>query len=839
VLTPSLRQLRKNVEAELTQKILPFWLKHTLDHERGGFIGRIGDGCVPDPHAEKSLILNTRILWTFSRAYRFRPQPEYLQTAKRAFAYITHHFLDEKFGGFFWMLDCDGTPTDMRKCIYGQAFTLYAIAEYSRATGDPGSMATAQELMKQIEATAHDPLHGGYFETYERDWTLAMDQRLSDVDMDEKRSQNTHLHMMEACATLLRVQEDFTIRARLQELIEIFLDRILNPANHHMQLFFDEDWKPQSKIISYGHDIEGSWLLLEAAEVLGNKALLERVRPIAVQMAQAVYDEALDPDGGILYEGSPEGIRDSNKHWWPQAEAVVGFLNAWQLSGQPHFREAAVNSWSFIEENIIDRQYGEWFWMVNRDRVPAQGFDKVGPWKCPYHNSRACFEVMERLDAGIQLTANFPTLKTSSADHCSLTTDPENPMNSSVHKKAVQKLFKEQEKLLSLRNHKAPNGNGIFDRWVNPVVTAAHAPILWRYDLDPKSNPFLMERLGINAAFNAGAIYHEGKFLLVARVEGADRKSFFAVAESPNGVDNFRFWDYPLRVPQTSEIDTNVYDMRLTKHEDGWIYGLFCTERKDPAAPEWETTSAIAQCGILRTRDLKIWERLPDLKSKSPQQRNVVLHPEFVDGKYAFYTRPQDDFIQTGKGGGIGWGLAECMENAMIEEEKILDNREYHTIQEVKNGQGPAPIKTRKGWLHLAHGVRNTAAGLRYVLYLFLTELERPWVVTHKPAGYFLAPVGEERVGDVSNVVFSNGWIVRPKGRVYIYYASSDTRLHVATSTVDQLLDYVLNTPADPLASHLCVAQRCELIQKNLELLGTSKNKKSKTTKTARTKKNS
>jgi 4-O-beta-D-mannosyl-D-glucose phosphorylase len=396
-------------------------------------------------------------------------------------------------------------------------------------------------------------------------------------------------------------------------------------------------------------------------------------------------------------------------------------------------------------------------------------------------------------------------------------------MNQAAFKKAVQTLFKEQEKLLARRNRISAGGNGIYDRYENPVVTAAHAPIIWRYDLDPKSNPFLMERIGVNAAFNAGAIFHNGKFLVVVRVEGSDRKSFFAVAESANGIDNFRFWDYPIQIPQTAEIDTNVYDMRLVKHEDGWIYGLFCTERKDPQAPAWDTSSAVAQCGIVRTKDLKTWERLADLKSNSAQQRNVVLHPEFIDGQYAFYTRPQDDFIQTGKGGGIGWGLSKSIENAVVDEEIILDNRAYHTIQEVKNGQGPAPIKTAQGWLHLSHGVRNTAAGLRYVLYLFLTELDRPWVVTHKPAGYFIAPFGGERVGDVSNVVFSNGWIERPKGQVFIYYASSDTRLHVATSTVAQLLDYVLNTPADPLASHLCVDQRCALIEKNLALLGKSK----------------
>jgi len=392
-------------------------------------------------------------------------------------------------------------------------------------------------------------------------------------------------------------------------------------------------------------------------------------------------------------------------------------------------------------------------------------------------------------------------------------------MNQAAFRKSLQDLMKQHEKLLARRNRKSPNGNGIFDRYENPVLTAAHAPITWRYDLDRTTNPFLLERIAVNAAFNAGAILHKGKYLVVARVEGADRKSFFAVAESPNGIDNFRFWDYPILMPETADPDTNVYDMRLVKHEDGWIYGLFCTERKDPKTPAWDTSSAVAQCGIARTRDLKSWERLADLKSHSPQQRNVVLHPEFVDGKYAFYTRPQDDFIQAGKGGGVGWGLADSIEKAVIQSESIMDNRAYHTIQEVKNGLGPAPIKTAEGWLHLAHGVRNTAAGLRYVLYLFLAELERPCVITHKPAGYFIAPEGEERIGDVSNVVFSNGWIEGKKGEVYIYYASSDTRLHVATSTVAKLLDYVRNTPADPLRSYACVEQRYALIEKNQAVL--------------------
>jgi 4-O-beta-D-mannosyl-D-glucose phosphorylase len=392
-------------------------------------------------------------------------------------------------------------------------------------------------------------------------------------------------------------------------------------------------------------------------------------------------------------------------------------------------------------------------------------------------------------------------------------------MNQQQFSRQIQSLFKQQEKLLAQRNRKALGGNGIFDRWEFPVLTAAHALIHWRYDLDRQTNPMLLERMGINATFNAGAILHDGNYLVVARVEGADRKSFFAVAESPNGVDHFRFWDYPILMPETGEPDINVYDMRLVKHEDGWIYGLFCTERKDPKAPAWDTSSAVAQCGIARTRDLKSWERLADLKSKSPQQRNVVLHPEFVDGKYAFYTRPQDDFIQAGKGGGIGWGLSASIEKAVVEHEIIVDNREYHTIQEVKNGLGPAPIKTKHGWLHLAHGVRNTAAGLRYVLYMFMAELDRPWVITHKPAGYFIGPKNWERVGDVSNVVFSNGWIEGRKGEVFIYYASSDTRLHVATSTVDQLVDYVLHTPADPLRSKACVEQRYALIERNLKLM--------------------
>jgi len=376
------------------------------------------------------------------------------------------------------------------------------------------------------------------------------------------------------------------------------------------------------------------------------------------------------------------------------------------------------------------------------------------------------------------------------------------------------------QQLITKPNEVAGIGNGVFDRYKNPVLTSAHTPLFWRYDLNPETNPYLMERFGINAAFNAGAIKLNGKYLLVARVEGADRKSFFAVAESENGISNFTFWEYPVDLPETADPDTNVYDMRLTAHEDGWIYGLFCTERRDPQAPAHDQSMAVAACGIARTKDLVKWERLPDLVTNSPQQRNVVLHPEFVDGKYALYTRPQDGFISAGKGGGIGFGFSDTMENARVEQETIIDNKNYHTVYEAKNGQGPAPLKTEKGWLHLAHGVRNTAAGLRYVLYMFMTDLHDLTKVLYKPAGYFLAPEGEERIGDVSNVVFCNGWIKDDDGKVFIYYASSDTRMHVATSTVDKLVDYVMNTSPDGLRSASSVNTIYRIIDGNSALLG-------------------
>ena len=381
-------------------------------------------------------------------------------------------------------------------------------------------------------------------------------------------------------------------------------------------------------------------------------------------------------------------------------------------------------------------------------------------------------------------------------------------------------LTSQHEELINRRNKVDPAwNNGVYDRFLDPVLTAAHTPLFWRYDLNPQTNPYLMERMGINAVFNPGAMEFRGKVCLMCRVEGADRKSFFAVAESKTGIDGFRFWDYPVEMPETGVPDTNVYDMRLVEHEDGWIYGLFCTERPDPNAAPGDTSAAVAQCGIARTTDLVRWERLPDLQTRSAQQRNVVLHPEFVDGQYAFYTRPQDDFIEAGTGGGIGWGLSSRINPAVIESETIIDERQYHTIKEVKNGQGPAPIKTPAGWLHVAHGVRGTAAGLRYVIYAFLTDLREPWRVTYRPGGYLIAPWGEERVGDVSNVAFCNGMVSREDGELLIYYASSDTRTHVARTTVEKMLDYVTNTPPDPLRSAGAVNQRMALIRRNLDFI--------------------
>lgn len=394
-----MHDLRQRVEAELLIDILPFWLKYSIDDEYGGFRGRIANDLAIESHADKGVILSARILWTFSNAYSVYRDRVYRSTASRAYEYLDRFFWDQDFGGVYWMVDYTGRPTDTKKRIYGQAFTVYALAEYYHATGDAEALDKALRLVEQIETASHNARNGGYFETYERDWTLATDQRLSAVDMDEKKSMNTHLHLLEAYANLLRFHEDATVRRRLRELIEIFLEHIINPATHHFILFFDEEWRPRSAKISFGHDIEGSWLLVEAAEILGDSGILERVRELAVDMAQAVYEQGLDSNGGLMYEADATGIINTDKHWWPQAEAVVGFLNAYQISGRRHFLDAAEQSWAFIEKFIIDHEYGEWFWLVSKSKVPGAGFDKVGPWKCPYHNSRTCFEVMRRLDA--------------------------------------------------------------------------------------------------------------------------------------------------------------------------------------------------------------------------------------------------------------------------------------------------------------------------------------------------------------------------------------------------------------------------------------------------------
>ncbi len=391
-------------------------------------------------------------------------------------------------------------------------------------------------------------------------------------------------------------------------------------------------------------------------------------------------------------------------------------------------------------------------------------------------------------------------------------------MRNELFAERMESIRKEHEALLTRENEAIFSTNGIFNRYRYPVLTRDHFPMEWRYDFNPETNPFFMERIGFNAAFNSGAIKWKGKYLLAVRGEGNDRKSFFAIAESPNGVDNFRFWERPISLPETEDPDTNVYDMRLTEHEDGFVYGVFCTERKDPIAPDGDTSSAVAAAGIVRTKDLLDFERLPDLITYGGQQRNVVLHPEFIKGKYAFFTRPQDGFIDTGKGGGIAFGLSDSMVNAEVKKEEIMDAKTYHTIYELKNGQGPAPIKTEKGWLNLAHGVRNCAAGLRYTLYMFMTAPDDPSRVIHKPAGLFMGPLKEERVGDVSNVLFTNGWIADDDGKVFIYYASSDTRMHVATSTIDQLVDYCMNTPPDNLRSAASVRAINELISRNKAL---------------------
>ncbi len=787
-----LNRFKSEIEKELRDNILEFWINYSQDNEYGGFYGYISHDLKIKADYAKASVLNFRILWTFSAAYRLYSQEKYLHIARRAYEYIKKHFIDNKNYGVYWMLDHKGQPIDAKNQVYSVAFAIYGLSEYYRAFGETEALDLALKLYESLEKHARDRVYGGYIEALEQDWSALTDMSLSDKDMNVPKSMNTHLHVMEAYTNLLRVHDSPQLRESLRSLLIVLLEHIINHETWSFDLFFTMDWTSCADVYSYGHNIEGSWLIYESADVLGDPELLEKAKTAAVRMAQEVRANGLDhANGGIYYEMESSGI-DDRKDWWPQAEAVVGFFNAWQITGDEAYLDEALKTWKFIQKYLVDRENGEWYWGVTRDGSELTSEEKAGSWKCPYHNSRMCFEIVSRV-------------------------------SSQAFEKRLNLLMQEYNTVTQLSNTPKSVGNGIFERFENPVLTRDHIPVFWKYDLDERTNPWLMERIGVNCVFNAGAVELDGRIYLVARVEGNDRKSFFAIAESDNGIDHFKFWDYPIVMPQTENPDVNVYDMRITKHEDGWMYGLFCTERKDPDAPFGDTSSAVAACGIARTRDLKTWERLPDLKTKSPQQRNVVLHPEFVDRKYALYTRPQDGFIETGKGGGIGWGLTDSMENARIDEETLMECKEYHTIKEVKNGQGPAPIKTKKGWLHIAHGVRNTAAGLRYVVYAFLSDLRNPHVVTHRPGGFLIAPEGEERIGDVSNVIFCNGAVARDNGELLIYYASSDTRMHVARTSIDKMLDYVLNTPEDPLISYECVQIRSSLIDKNLELIKNGK----------------
>jgi 4-O-beta-D-mannosyl-D-glucose phosphorylase len=813
----TLLQWVNELSHELKGNILPFWLKYARDTESGGFYGNLNNNNAGDARCPRSVVMVSRHLWTYSAAARFLKEPALLAGADYAYVYLCKTFFDKRHGGVYWTVAQDGKPVDSRKQIYGEAFAVYGLSEFASAVAEFRSKDAAETILDAalvifnlLETHARDHQFKGYCEALGADWSVIADTKLSPVDIDCDKSMNTNLHVMEAWTSLLRAVKLLrpqcvalrdTIRSSLESLITATAEHIFG-ADCHLDLFFTKDWSVMTDVISFGHDIEASWLLWEAVEETGNKQLCEKIRPLVLKVADVTLVEGFDTITGSLEneihdraKNPPSGRRDRTRIWWCQAEAMVGFFNAYQLSKNEIFFDVSYRQWLWIRKRQRDTQSGEWFWAVSPQGAPDYSQPKGGNWKTPYHNARSCMELLRRL-LEVHMMERFERRSNQlNAEHYAL-----------ISRKNIP----------SHADGSGSPGNGIFMRYKYPVITADHTPLFWRYDFDPQTNPYLMERMGINAAFNAGAIKFDGRYCLVVRVEGADRKSFFAVAESPNGIDNFVFHDYPILLEQGVDPDVNVYDMRLTRHEDGWIYGVFCSERKDPNASKGDTSSATASAGIVCTKDLKIWRRLPDLKTTSPQQRNVALHPEFVNGKYLFYTRPQDGFIETGSGGGICAGFSETMENAEVREEVILDEKIYHTIKEVKNGMGAVPIKTSKGWLHIAHGVRNTAAGLRYVIYAFVTALDNPLKVIATPGGYLIAPQGEERVGDVSNVVFTNGAITDENGRLLIYYASSDTRLHVAETCVDQLLDYCFNTPVDPLTSHDSVKQRIALIKKNL-----------------------
>jgi len=795
----NLQRLSARMRAELESDILPFWLKY-IDRDGGGFYGLVRDDGSFDAAAPKGLVAHARFLWAYSAAYGRYSKIEYLDAARAAYSCLTGKLRDAERGGFWWAVDARG-PQREEKVIYGQAFALYALSAYFAATGEREALDLALETYALIERVARDRELGGYWEACDRAWRGPIAFALSDVDVHCDKSMNTNLHVLEALSAFYRATGRPEARESLASLLDVFARKVF-AGKPSLSLYFDRGWKPMTDHVSWGHDIESCWLMTEAAHLAYGGAETAPAHVLAaVKAAREGALAALVEHGGSLPREKANGHIERQRDWWVQAEAVVGCVDAWQATGDGRFLDAAVRVWDYIEEKIIDHEHGEWFWGVSADGKPVAGQPKGGMWKTAYHDGRSCLEVMARAERVAR--AAFPA------------------MNDSFEKRKAE-VTREWKELVSRRNEPVLPGNGIFERYRYPVLTAAHVPPRWRYDFDPATNPRFMERLGVEAVFNAGAIKLDGAYYLACRVEGADRKSFFALAESPDGVNGFRFVGEPILLGDLgpgpsgrADPETNAYDMRLTAHEDGWIYGIFCAERKDPAAPAGDTSSAFATAGIVRTRDLRSWERLPDLVTPSPQQRNVVLHPELVKGKYLFYTRPQDGFIDTGSGGGICVGFADSMKGAIIKDERLLDPRVYHTIKEVKNGAGAPPIKTEKGWLHIAHGVRNTAAGLRYVIYAFLTALDDPARVIASPGGYLIAPEGEERIGDVSNVVFTNGAIADEDGRLLVYYASSDTRLHVAVTSVERMIDYVMNTPADGLRSRSSVVARLALIRKN------------------------
>lgn len=773
--------IRKEAEQHLREVILPFW-KALKDEENGGFYGYMDFDRKLDKKADKGCILNSRILWFFTNACKVLQDESLRPYADHAYEFLKNSCLDIENGGVYWSVTYEGIPADTTKHTYNQAFSIYALSSYYDLTKNEEALTIAKALYNLIETKMRDEI--GYLEAFKIDFSPESNEKLSENGVMAEKTMNTLLHVFEAYTELFRVTRDEEVEGKLRVMLDIIEKKIYNPELRRQEVFFDKNYNSIIDLHSYGHDIETAWLVDRTLDIIGDESLTARIRPITKALTEHIYERAYT-NHSLLNE-CERGVDNTWRIWWVQAEAVVGFLNGYQKNpGATRYYEAAEDIFQMITEKLHDKREGsEWFWRLDENLNPDTEKPMVEEWKCPYHNGRMCFEIMTR---------------------------------NLIHPKYYEEL-KKQEELLSRPNTPSEEYNGIYTRYVNPVITREMTPLTWRYDLNIETNPFFMERLGINATMNSGAIKLNGKYYLVVRTEGNDRKSFFAVAESDKPTEGFRFWDYPILLDDTCPEETNVYDMRLTQHEDGWIYGVFCSESKDTENPD--LSAAVAAAGIVRTKDLKTWERLPNLKTlRSPQQRNVVLHPEFVNGKYAFYTRPMDDFIETGSGGGIGFGLCDDITNAVIDEEIITSKRVYHTITESKNGAGAVPIKSEKGWLHIAHGVRNTAAGLRYVLYAFATDLNDPTKVIAEPSGMLLGPRGGERVGDVSNVTFTNGAILDDDGSIYIYYASSDTRMHVAKTTLKQLEDYIFNTPSDPHRSVLCVKQRCELIAKNEELM--------------------